>query len=245
MESDINIHHIYSETGLVRGIGLYTESEITFYGKEYIVNDESANFENDDSANSKDDDGVTLQDPITEPNPVTPEPDSSTDSLHLLTNQNVVNQETESMEAMESIDSVEEKEITSKSVIGKVPASKAPGSKKPKAPLNGLRGPMMKTMKTMKYHRRRLRDEHDLAGKPVVHSKGPADSVDIEVEEMNVIDDSANDKKEEKEEKPKPKEVVKLKWNEDKTKLIVADAEGPLEKQPDAKSVSNGGKWLI
>ena len=34
MESDINIHHIYSTTGLVRGVGLYTESKLTFYGKD-------------------------------------------------------------------------------------------------------------------------------------------------------------------------------------------------------------------
>merc|ERR1719295_933830 len=37
MESEINIHHIYSATGLVRGIGLYTQSKLQFYGKDGSV----------------------------------------------------------------------------------------------------------------------------------------------------------------------------------------------------------------
>ena len=37
MESDINIHHIYSQTGLVRGIGLYTQSKLQFYGLDGTV----------------------------------------------------------------------------------------------------------------------------------------------------------------------------------------------------------------
>merc|ERR1712173_498512 len=99
MESDINIHHIYSETGLVRGIGLYTQSMLTFYNE----------------------DEVTLQDPITEPDPVTPAPE------HLI----VIQEEVESMETeakMVEVDTSESVEMKSKSVIGKVPEGKGPSN---------------------------------------------------------------------------------------------------------------------
>ena len=49
LESAISIHHIYSQTGLARGIGLYTESHVTVHGDGGELEHEDAREEGEEA----------------------------------------------------------------------------------------------------------------------------------------------------------------------------------------------------
>ena len=120
---------------------------------------------------------------------------------------------------------------TSKSVLGKVPEPKSKRGRPAKPKEAAMRDRVLK----QKYHRR-LGGDHDLDGKPV-HSKGASSaemtvSSNIDSADSVAVEPAVESKGEEK---PKPGKDAKFKWNEDKTQLIVADADTPQSPPPDAK----------